>query len=212
MSRIQARDRIKAAYPNGNMKIVIALRRPIERSYSHYHMAQEFVDDVYHFPPAWADAMIKDSDGSFSAAITQSIDRYLACVKTLTGAIDGAWSPCIHEAPLLISMYDQPINMWREAFPDEAFCIVDNDLLRADQTRVLTAIARFIGLRQFDWSSLDVHVHDHYNGTQAPLPIDAAIQRRMSDFFTQQGTYYYDHVRSNGFWGCRPDVAASTVV
>ena len=195
------------------MKFVIMLREPVARAYSYWAMAKLFTDRKLP-GEAWAYRLVADN-ATFESRAIEMMDGFDGCMnkRPMNSDADN-WITC-HDNTLnamLDSTYDQQISMWREIFPANSFCIVDDDFLRMEQTKALTAIARFIGLPQFDWSSLEVHVHDHFNGTHAPLPIDATVERRLSEFFARYGTYYYEQVREHGFWGCRPDAAAEQIL
>ena len=186
------------------------LREPIARAYSHWKMAKEFTD--LKLPgQEWAYNLVS-RNATFESRALEMMGKFDKCIGKQPASASGVenWIACQNQAnkAFLRSVYDQQINMWREAFPDDSFCVLDDDYLRNSQTQAMTAVARFIGLSQFNWSLLDVHPHDHYTSEKAALPIDPAVVQQLNDFFARHGTIYYDHVKANGFWGCRPDVDA----
>jgi hypothetical protein len=51
-------------------------------------------------------------------------------------------------------MYDQQLAYWRSGFPAVYFCVVAFEFLTGETAKALDVIAQFIGLRDFDWSTV----------------------------------------------------------
>ena len=51
-------------------------------------------------------------------------------------------------------MYDQQLAYWRSVYPAESFCIVSFEMLNSEPVRTLEVVSGFLGLREYNWSSV----------------------------------------------------------
>ena len=161
---------------------------------------------------AWAYKLVS-GNATFQSRAVEFMDSIDDCLfrryKNVTAT--ERWSKCTENPnkPMLRSMYDQQINMWRDVYSDDSFCIIDYEFLHSHPAQALDTATRFIGLPRAAWPSKLISVHDYFNSTMAALPIDEKLHQRMSDFFAHHGTVYYDQAKISGYWGCKPDAEAA---
>ena len=178
------------------VKFIIILRDPIARAMSYLSMAKDLVNN-----------------GATPHLRLQSlVESFDACAARNTDCSEAAlWENCRWGAgisdPIVDGLYDLQIASWLALYPDRDFCIVDNEHFRANQSLVLATIERFIGLPPHQ-DTVQTHLH------KGPVPParqsaeDLEATELLASFFKRHGTFFYDHVRAHGFWGCEPHVSA----
>ena len=75
----------------------------------------------------------------------------------------------------------------------------------------MDVVTKFANLTDMNWESVDSSkTHNSRTNLTMETTNDLAISNRtielLEDFYAEHTSYYYDHVRQHGFFGCRPEI------
>ena len=104
---------------NSEAKIIVSLRNPSTRAYSHYNMARKY--------------------GKEQRSFLEAITAEGALEKALWG-----WDECYLE----LGMYAPQLERWLKHFPKENIHVVWQDELLAEPAATLQGISKFLGLKE----------------------------------------------------------------
>jgi len=117
------------------MKLIVALRDPVDRAYSHYQMEHRWGRETLPFEEALARE---------EAELPHELERVLAEPESESGL------ECSYVAR---GRYAEQLDRWLEHFPREQLLVVTSDELLAEPRAVMTHVAAFLGLPEWHASS-----------------------------------------------------------
>lgn len=125
-------DRVAKALPN--IKLIVMLRNPIDRAYSHYHheVANDF-EHVTSFEQAITRECVLGSDGSISG---------------LRNLREGKRYDFEHFSYLSRGLYVEQLKRWMNRMPRNQFLIIKSELFYDDPAKVFSEVLNFLGLPQ----------------------------------------------------------------
>ncbi len=177
---VWAPERLAKLLPDA--KLIVQLRDPVDRAYSHYQMrrrdGQEPLDSF--------DAAIGAEDGRISA----ERERMLRDKRYSSNAV-ARWSY------LLTSRYVEHLERWFRYFARDQFHFVELGALRRDPAGVLTGVQEFLGLPVHIPQELDPRFAFDYE----PLP--SAVRDRLDDYFAPYNERLYELLAIDYGWGTR---------
>ncbi len=123
-------ERLKSAYPEA--KLILCLRHPVDRAFSHYQMLQRFVTEGRRIP-----LRLTDFKSDFLTDIT----------RTKTNG-KGYFAE--------LSFYAERLKNWARIFGEERISIVRTEDLSEKETaqRILSDLCGFLNIRDYEFSDV----------------------------------------------------------
>ena len=127
-----APQRVAQTIPN--VKLIVMLRNPVDRAYSHYQM--EFAN--------------KNESLSFEDILTEEPKRMKGEIEKLTEDKNYDSEEYPHRAYLATGHYAEHLKNWFKCFPREQFLIINNEDFLSDISKGYNEVLNFLGLSSFD--------------------------------------------------------------
>jgi hypothetical protein len=151
-------DRIRETIPD--VKLVVLLRNPVARAYSHYN----------HMRRLGAEAL-----NTFEAVLA-------AEPKRLDGEREKVYSDPYHQAfawytrsYVTQGFYADYLPQWLDAFPREQLLIVQSERFFREPTETLRSVTQFLDLP--DWRPAEVHAHKAFSYPRMNPDTEARLQQ-----------------------------------
>jgi Sulfotransferase domain len=177
ISHMWAPARIAQALPD--VKLIVALRNPVERAYSQFQMSRRAELEPFE---------------SFHQAIVEEDERLkpelarVAADPTLRSGRLGAWSY------LLRGRYAEQLEHWFNLFPRDQFHFVKTEDLASRPAEALADLHRFLGLPEYEREAYpDFHV-----GQYAAMP--AETRTMLVEYFKPLNERLYELVGIDFGW------------
>jgi hypothetical protein len=143
-------------------RLIILLRNPADRAFSHYrHRVRKGMEHR-----------------SFEAAIAEE----LALASVDDGTLrEDAWYDSLEHAKLSYvtrGLYARQLRRWFAVFPRERFLILRSEDFFADPRAVYANVLEFLGLRQ--WQPGDMRKYNFFNESE---PVPATTRNELENFF-----------------------------
>jgi hypothetical protein len=153
----------RAAQVVPEAKLLVSLRDPVERAWSHYrHMVRLGLEPL-----------------SFEEAIDQEPERLAGEAERIRA--DPGYDPVNHRrySYLARGRYAEQLQQWLRYFPPDRLIVLRSEALFDDPARCYRRIVSFLGLSAWLPSSFPIHTR------QSPLPrgMPAGVRRRLEDQF-----------------------------
>lgn len=154
----RAPERARAVVPGA--RLVVLLRDPAERAWSHYKASRRRGVEPL---------------ASFAEALDAEPDRLAGEEERM--ARDPRYRSLAHEhlAYVLTGRYDEQLARWRACFPDEQLLVLASEQLFADPQGTFDQVTRFLGL-----AAVTVPDTRSPNPT-APDRLDGSLRRRLDE-------------------------------
>ena len=146
---------------NPEMKLVVVLRDPVDRAYSHYQMEYRWGRETLPF----GEALLREE-----RELGAELDRVVADPLTTSPRL----LTCSYVAR---GRYLEQIERWLEVFPREQLYVVMSEELLADPAAVVSRISAFLGIREWRDDSYPLR------GVREYAPIDSATRERLAQAF-----------------------------
>ena len=121
--------RIKNLFPN--TKLIVILRNPVDRAYSHYKLLNRVFGEVRSF-----DEIIKEEMNNISKWNVDSKD-------------DNYFATKVEKSILARGFYAEQLSIWFELFSKNQILIVSSEKLLSDTKNTVNDIFKFLNLPQF---------------------------------------------------------------
>jgi hypothetical protein len=175
-----AAKRIAKALPH--VKLIVLLRNPVTRAYSHY----------YHEVAGGHEKL------TFEEAIAREEERIgqergkIAC--------DEAYVSFSHRhfSYLARGIYVEQLKMWMNYFPREQFLILKSEDFYADPASGLKQTLEFMGLSTMGMKE-SKDEYEQLNITKPPK-MEAALRKRLSAYFEPHNAQLYEYLGVNYGW------------
>jgi hypothetical protein len=161
-------------------KLIVQLRDPVDRAYSHFQMRRREG---------------KEPLDSFEAALDAEEERITAERARMLrdrrySSLDVAlWSY------LLTSRYVEHLERWFRYFPREQFHVVELEALRRDPVGVFAGVQAFLGLPEHLPHDFDPRFAFDYD------PIPPGVRSRLADYFEPYNERLYELLDTDFGWG-----------
>ncbi|MCC6208464.1 MAG: sulfotransferase domain-containing protein [Gammaproteobacteria bacterium] len=171
-----AARRIQARYPHAS--IILMLRNPVERAYSHYR---------YHVKLGVEKLSFEDAIAAEPKRLTGELEKMMT---------DENYSS---EAYKLFSylrrgIYIEQIRRWREYFPREQMLVLKSEDFFSDPAACFLEVTQFLRLERHDLSS-----YDAFNaGAESTLRPDT--RQRLVEYFRPCNEQLYDYLGVDFGW------------
>lgn len=171
--------RLHAALPN--TKLIVLLRNPIDRAFSHYHLVRKKNQETLSF----AEALEAES-----ARLAGEEDRMRA---------DPDYYSLDHHqhAYLARGHYAEQLQRWFDVFPREQMHIIKSEELYADPRSVVKGALRFVKPEWRDgWKAKG---YERYNATEH-APLEPAFRQQLADYFRPHNERLYALLNRDFEW------------
>jgi hypothetical protein len=172
--------RVAQALPHA--KLIVLLRNPVDRAYSHYHLTVELGHERLSFEEAiqWEEERIG-----------KERERVLADENYESYAY-------VHFSYLSRGIYVDQLQAWMRLFPREQFLILKSEDLYADPAATLQKVLAFLNLPESD-QHLPTNVYKQYNGKTASH-MDPALRKRLLEYFEPHNARLCTYLGVNFGW------------
>ncbi len=117
-----------------NAKIIVMLRNPVDRAYSHYHMEKAH----------------NKEELTFEEAISQEPERIKDEIEEMLNNKNNSGRNYPHRAYIKSGEYLEQIKKWRDLFPQENFLFIDSAEFNKNPSKVYNDTLRFLGLSPYE--------------------------------------------------------------
>lgn len=175
-----APQRIAKTLPQ--VKLVVLLRNPVSRAYSHY----------YHEVAGGHETL------SFEEAIDREEERIGKEVEKLAG--NGRYVSFNHRHFSYLSrgIYVDQLKVWMELFPKEQFLILKSEDFYADPAAGLKQVLQFINVPDVGIKDLKEE-YEQLNTTKPPK-MEPTTRKRLMEYFEPHNTRLYDYLGVDFGW------------
>ena len=147
-------ERIKKLFPN--TKLIIVLRNPVDRTYSHYHLAKKF-GETRTF-----DELVKEDMNNILKWKVDSKD-------------DNYFGTKVEKSFLARGFYAEQLEKWFKLFSTNQIMIVPSEKLASDTQNTMSGIFKFLNLPEFkipNTKKVNVSQYSKMNPATRKLLID----------------------------------------
>lgn len=163
-----AAERMAKTLPNA--KLIVMLRNPVDRAYSHYsHMRR-----VGREPLSFEDALASEPD-----RLAGEADRIVADPNYSTFAHG-------HYSYLARGRYAEQLPRWMEYFPREQILILSSENLSSDPAQAFSSTLDLLGLNQWRPKNFDIFKRGGYE------TMPANTRAKLVDYFRPFNQQLYD--------------------
>jgi hypothetical protein len=186
ISHLWAPARIAKTLPD--VKLIVALRNPIDRAYSQFQMSRRAGEEPIE---SFAEAVRAEEE-----RLRPELERSAADSTYYSGRI-GAWSY------LYRSRYAEQLERWFQLFPREQFLFVRTEDLAHRSREALGDVCRFLGIPEPE----DAEYPSFHVGDYSPLPEqDRAV---LADYFRPHNERLYELVGVDFGWDAEAERRAT---
>jgi hypothetical protein len=199
---------ILALFPQGPHRFIAILRDPLSRALSQWRHA---TDEAARTNRPFSQQVIfkwtvdLTQDATFEGKILHQLQTFQSCASRARGG--DLWETCAARAGQLAmitkGLYDLQLEFWFRFFPQEKFCVVDNNLLRTAHGETLSLIFDFLGLSPLD-------PVEHSFTTRSPKrhkyelpPLTDSLKDTLNKFFNQYNVIMSSLSSSSSYLGCQ---------
>ena len=164
------------------VKLLVLLRDPVERAYSHYvHRVRRGTETR-----------------PFAAVVDEEL-RLHARGPVPARDADPASGACSYKVRSVLSrgLYLEQLLRWKAHFASEQLLVLSSEEFSRRPGETFARVLSHLGLRP-----LQVPSQRRYNDFGRPPPMDPAIRRRLADFFDAPNHRLYRHLGRDLGWQC----------
>jgi hypothetical protein len=169
--------RMRAVVPH--VKLVVLLRNPVDRAYSHYHHKVRIGEETISFE----EAVDREEE-----RLAGEMERALADPRYYSFNLD-------HYSYLRRGIYVEQLKAWRRFFPEEQFLILRSEDLYEDASAVVERTLRFLGL-----PPASMEGYARYNAGGYEVDMDPALRRRLVEYFRPHNLRLYEYLGRDFGW------------
>ena len=161
-----------------NVKLIVLMRNPIDRAYSHYQM----------------EVGSGNEELSFEEAVEQEEDRILGDMKKMEKNENFYSVKFYRKSYLTRGKYAEQIKRWFEYFPRDQFLFLKSEDLYSDPSKIYHKVLEFLELPKFDLDSFKAHRMRKYSA------ISDDTRKKLSDYFKPHNEQLYQLLGKNFGW------------
>ncbi|MEG4319794.1 MULTISPECIES: sulfotransferase [unclassified Microcoleus] len=167
-----AASRLHGCLPK--VKLIVILRNPVDRAFSHYQMLVRRGTECR----------------TFEVAIDAEL-QLLAGTTETSLADQSYWKDCHY---IYKSLYACSLKQWMNLFPREQFLILPSEEFYANPAATLSQVFNFLGLPDYQLSD-----YKQYNGGNYQ-PADDVVSQRLREYFQQHNRELGEYVEREFAW------------
>ena len=161
-----------------NVKLIVLLRNPIDRSYSHYQME---VDSGHE-------------ELSFEDAIDQEKQKIVHDMKKMENDENFYSVNFYRKSYLTRGIYVDQLKRWFKYFPREKFLILKSEDLYSNPSNTYQQVLDFLGLSNYELTSFKAHRMRDYS------PISSQTREKLTKYFEPYNEQLYELLDRNYDW------------
>jgi hypothetical protein len=168
----------RAAATVPDARIILLLRNPVDRAYSHYHHEVRIGYETHSFESAIEREQMRLSGEKAKMLREQEYysDRYM------------------HYSYLSRGIYIQQLHAWYQHFPREQILVLKSEDFYAKTPAVMSQVFEFLGLP--DRQSVKLQRHKSF-----PYPkMEETLRRRLAEYFVPYNQELYDYLGRDFCW------------
>lgn len=208
-------------YLGTDVKLILFLRNPIDRAYSHYtmqargKMERELtfeqiieleIEDYSKYRKAARRCFQHPSCDTSLCFPEEPLTKHNSVREADFITNESQLKGFYFKSYLARSVYDDMLERWLAVFPRENFYITSSERFYAETETVMSEITNFLGLRPFDWSQAETLKMTWgggpSNGHQAHdyPPLSAATRKKLNEYLTPFNRRVYEMVGEDYGW------------
>lgn len=162
------------------VKLVVMLRDPANRAYSHYQHEVARGDETLSFE----EAIDKEQE-----RVEGELDKMLA---------DPTYNSFVHQHYTYLSrgIYVDQLEVWRSLFPESQMHVISSEEFFSEPERVLTGLLDFLGLPR--WLPPSFKRHNSYRYSK----LDDNTRARLAEYYAEPNQRLYEYLGVDYGW-CR---------
>lgn len=165
--------RIKKLFPD--TKLIVILRNPVDRTYSHYHLAEQFGETR-----TFEEIVKEDMDNILNWNIDLKDDNYFANK--------------VEKSFLARGFYAEQLSIWFKLFSKNQIMIVSSEQLASDTKNTMNSIFQFLNLPKFEIpNTKKVNVSQYSK-------MNSSTRKLLINFFKPYNESLYNFLNVNFEW------------
>ncbi len=161
-----------------HIKLIVLLRNPIDRAYSHYQM----------------EVSSGNEELSFENAIDQEKNRISYDMQKMENDENFYSVNFYRKSYLTRGIYVNQIKRWFKYFPREQFLILKSEDLYSDPSKTYSKVLDFLALPKFELNSFKAHRMRKYSD------IVPETRKKLADYFKPHNKQLYELLGKNFDW------------
>jgi hypothetical protein len=161
-----------------NIKLIVLLRNPIDRAYSHYQM----------------EVSSGNEELSFEDAIEQEEDRIKDDMKKMENDENFYSVYFYRKSYLTRGIYHEQLKRWFKFFPKEKFLILKSEDLYSNPSKIYQKSLDFLGLKNCELDSFKAHRMRKYSS------ISEKTRKKLIDYFRPYNEQLYQLLDRDFDW------------
>jgi hypothetical protein len=159
-------------------KLILLLRNPVNRAYSHYHHEVRWGFETL----------------TFEDAIEREHERLLGETEKMLGDENYYSFNHEHYSYLARGIYVDQLKNWMKVFPQEQLLILKSEDFYNDTPSIMKRVTDFLKLPSYD-------PEEYGRPTSSPYPkMDASMRKYLIDYFGPHNQRLYDYLGVNFGW------------
>jgi hypothetical protein len=216
--------RVRGSLPN--IKIIVLLRNPIDRAYSHYIMSKRSGREEFQ---SFTDIVIKEIDEipplldshrrAFLDPHPRTRQHFLMPDGSpiITTKHDENWSPKVlasredmmfyyYTSCVFRSIYYDQLWRWLQLYPSEQFMIIQSEKFFSDPKKIMTKVSDFLNLNSFEFDTGELNrswgggASDDFEKSGDYISMSSETRSLLSDFFKPFNESLYSLIGERFDW------------
>ena len=161
-----------------NVKIIVVLRNPVDRAYSHYH-------DL--------GVRLGKEKRTFDDAINSQL-KILGEKNYVTTDYDGNFTDRLYQY-VERGIYFDHLKIWMDVYPLKQFLILKTEELEMNPSEILNSVFKFLSLPNYD----KINFERKYNVTRYK-PMNEQLRKILKEFFKPHNEKLYKFLKRDFEW------------
>jgi len=163
-----------------NVKIIVVLRNPVDRAYSHYH-------DL--------GVRLGEEKRTFDDAIRSEL-KILEEKNYVTTDYDGNFTDRLYQY-VVRGIYFDHLKIWMDVYPVKQFLILKTEELEKNPSEILNGVFKFLSLHNYD----KINFEEKHNVSKYE-PMNEQSRKILKQFFKPHNERLYKFLKRDFEWDC----------
>jgi hypothetical protein len=164
--------RIKKLFPN--TKLIMVLRNPVDKSYSHYHLNRKLLQNSTHLPGT-VPMGSKENPRTFEEVIKDDMENISKW--NIDSKNDEYFATKVEKSILARGFYVEQLLSWFELFSKNQILIISSEELASNTKNTMNEIFKFLNLPEYEIPNIDKINVSKYS------KINPKTRKTLIDFF-----------------------------
>lgn len=171
-----AAERTSKCVPD--VQLIVLLRNPVDRAYSHYHHQVKMGTEILPFKEA-----INMEDMRISGEIekTKNDEKYRSLNLQ-------------NYSYLYRGIYFHHLQTWLRFFDREQLLILESEQFFNNPSRIIEQVYEFLGVSGYKLNGFRKYHHAQYP------PMEPSLRKMLTDYFSPYNKQLFDYLNINPFW------------